>query len=383
MNAPSNILSIIHSNKTSLGDNPALPPEMEDKFLALLVNDYYDYLSSHFDEINIDEISKDLNETLSECKKIESQSESALMELCSEELNYLFRIPNDTVICDVRLVSKVDVKQERLVPETSSEFSFENIDDINDITDEIYKRRMLNALVIGAAMYYSEKIIEESDGLCNVNEYLKKIYKKIMCINNLLMFHTSPSISKKHTDGGVVDVYITDPLTPPKIEAQGVIFPILLEESIRGFLELSISHGLPKDRARAEYITSKTDFKLAEIWDQRLGLPLWKRIEDLMGKIGKSTEEIGLNFIFMELSQLKPKHFNSVMQEIFAHTRIGKKLLNEITNKIQYQKDQDEFNDYMTTKNDGKYQINDSDFTSDELINNDWCSTTILDETDL
>ena len=156
-----------------------------------------------------------------------------------------------------------------------------------------------------------------------------------------------------------------------------------MEETIKGLLELSISHGLPESREKAEYITSKSDFKLAEVWDQRLGLPLWKRIVSVMKNIGEDPLEIGLNFLFMEISKLKPNHFNTVMQEVFANTKAGHHIMKELSNKIQYEKERDEFDDYMSQQtDDNQYPLNDGDFTSDELINDDLCSTNILDETD-
>jgi hypothetical protein len=382
MKLPKNILDIIQSNKTSLGDNPAIPPELEDKFLVYVVSQYYEWLSSYFNSIDIDELTQDLSYSMTECKNIELKNKEALEKLCSDVVNEIFHIPNDTLMMDMKLVDKIDTQQERLVPESSEGFSFGNIEDIKRLTDEIYKRRLLNVLIMGASMYYAEHTELYAEALYHIDPKLKPLYDKILHINDLLLFHTKESLSKKQKDGGNVDVYIADELTPVRIESKGILFPILLEETIKGMLELAIAHGLPSDRERAEFITNKTDFKLAELWDQRLGIPLWKRIIKVIESVGENPLEIGLNFFFMELSQLKPKHFNSAMQEIFANTKAGKHIIKEIANKIHYQQERDDFNDYMSTQQIGQeeYQLNDGDFTADELINDDLCSSTILDE---
>lgn len=383
MKAPKNILDIIISNKTSLGDNPALPPELEEKFLVFLVNEHYNELLKHFDSIDIEELTQDLNTTLTECQRLESKSKEALEQLCYEVVNNIFNIPNDTIEIDMELVSNIDTKQERLTPENSQDFSFDSIEDMNNLTSEVYKRRLLNSLIVGAAMYYAEDVTTYSDKLVKIDGRLVSTYKKIMCINDLLLFHTKQNINGKQTDGGRVDVYLSNPETPVRIVSQGLIFPVLLEETIKGLLELSISHGLPESKEKAEYITSKADFKLAEVWDQRLGLPLWKRIVSLFDEIGEDPLDLGLNFIFMEIAQLKPKYFNAIMQEVLAGTKYGKKILVSISSKIRYNKERDEFDDYMSQKgNEGEYQINDEEFTSDELINDELCSKNILDETD-
>lgn len=383
MNLPKNILDIILSNKTSLGDNPALPPDLEDKFLVFLVDKYYEELLTHFDSIDIQELTDDLSSTMTECKNIENNNKEALEKLCSDIVNEIFNIPNDTLMIDMKLVDKVDTKQERLVPESSEGFSFDSIEDINNLTDEIYKRRLLNVLIMGASMYYSEHTEAYAHNLYKIDDRLKKLYDKIMCINDLLLFHTKQSLSNKQKDGGNVDVYISDELTPVRIESKGILFPILLEETIKGMLELSIAHGLPNERYKAEFITNKADFKLAELWDQRLGIPLWTRIIKTMDEVNEDPLEIGLNFFFMEISQLSPKQFNTAMQEIFANTKAGKHIVKEMSNKIHHQKEMDDFNDYMSShqSNQDEYPINDNDeFTADELINDDLCATTVLDE---
>lgn len=385
MKLPKSILDIITANKTSLGDNPALPPELDEKFLVFLVNDYYSSLLKHFDTINIDELAEDLSETMTECKKIESEHIEALEKLCFNIVNAIFRIPSGTLSIDMKLVNKVDVDNERLIPENSKKFSFENISEIKHITGEIYKRRLLNSLIIGAAMYYAENIHSYTDELGQIDKRLPLLYKKITCINNLLLFHTKQLSANKQMDGGRVDVYISGIDAPVQINAQGVLFPILLEETIRGILELSISHGLPAERNVAEYITSKTDFKLAEVWDQRLGLPLWQQILKVMKESDIDPLDVGLNFIFMELSQFKPKHFNVTMQEIFADTRSGRQIVKKITDSIYRQKELDDFNDYILTQTSNKKEnpLNDEEqFTSDDLINDDLCSSVILDEED-
>lgn len=383
MNAPKNIIDIINSNKTSLGDNPAIPPELNEKFLVFLVNEHYNNIAEQFNHIDIKELSNELSKTITECRRYELQNRQALEQLCMELTNEIFGIPNGTIMIDMKLVDKVDAKQERLVPESTIDYSFDNIEDMNNLTNEIYKRRLLNALIIGAATYYAENISFYTNELNHINPILPSLYKKILSINSLLLFHTKQYKDGNRTDGGKVDVYLSNPETPVKIKAEGIMFPILLEETIKGLLELSISHGLPENREKAEYVTSKSDFKLAEIWDQRLGLPLWNRIVNIMENIGEDPLEVGLNFLFMEISKLKPSHFNAVMQEVFANTKAGHSIMKELSNKIHYEKERDEFDDYMLQQaNDNQYPLNDEDFSSDELINDDLCATNILDETD-
>lgn len=379
MELPKNILNIIASNKTSLGDNPALPPEMDDKFLVFLVNDYYKELLTHFDSIDIEELTDDLSATMTECKRIENENKEALEKLCFEFVNNVFNIPSDTLSIDMELVDKVDTQQERLVPESSDNFSFDSIDDIHSLTNEIYKRRFLNALIVGAAMDFAEHYIFIENKLDEINGRLRENYKKIWFINNLLLFHTKQNLTKKQKDGGNVDVYISDETTSPRIEAKAILSPILVEETVKGLFELAISHGLPKDKEKAEYVMSKADFKLAEVWDQRVGLPLWQRIRKIMRECDVSVHP---SFLFMELASLEKDKFNTTMQEILAGTKMGRHLIKEIARNINYNMDMDDFDDYISNQQlpQDEIPINDEEFTSDDLINDDICSVNVMDE---
>ena len=379
MELPKNILNIIASNKTSLGDNPALPPEMDDKFLVFLVDDYYKELLTHFDSIDIEELTDDLSATMAECKRIENDNKEALEKLCFEFVNDVFNIPSDTLSINMELVDKVDTQQERLLPESSDSFSFDSIDDIHTLTNEIYKRRFLNALIVGAAMDFAEMYIFVENKLDGINETLRRNYKKIWFINNLLLFHTKQNLSKKQKDGGNVDVYISDETTPVRIEVKGILSPILVEETIKGLFELAISHGLPKDKDKAEYIMSKADFKLAEVWDQRVGLPLWRRVRKIMNECEISVQP---SFLLMELASLETDKFNTTMQEILAGTKMGRHLIKEIVRNIHYNMDMDDFDDYISNQQQPQDEIpiNDEEFTSDDLINDDICSINVMDE---
>lgn len=238
---------------------------------------------------------------------------------------------------------------------------------MKNLTDEVYKRRLLNALVSGAAIYYSSNFEFYIKDLFKINPKLPLLYKSIHDINTILLYERK-NISTKNS-GGCVEVYISNGENQVNINAKGLFLPTLLEETIKGILELAISHGLPKDRKKAQYIIGKSDFKLADIWDMRIGLPLWLVIKDLCDELGYDPIKIGVNFIFMELSTLEPPKFNNVMSEIFGKTNKGKNILKNLLQYIEKEKQNDEFDDYVSNKN-NDYQINDGVYyTVDELKN--------------
>ena len=279
-------------------------------------------------------------------------------------------IPDDTLNIEASIVNNIDVDSERLVPEKTDDFSFDSINDMKYLTDEIYKRRMLNCLISGASTMYMFKPDFFLTDLYKINPELPYLYEKIMRYNEILLYSENDNITNEDsTDAGCVNIYIETDMNKVRVHSEGIIFPVLLSETIKGLLELAISHGLPENREKAEYVLKKADFKLAENWDLRLGMPLWNRIEKAFKDIDVNIDEIGVNFFFMQLSMLEPSEFNNFLQEVFLGTKDGMERLFNMVNNIMQEKDMDEFDDYMKNMNASQYQITDADyFEPNELI---------------
>jgi hypothetical protein len=178
---PKHILKALRDNKTSLGEHPSFPPEEEEKFVVNLISKTFEQLTEKNDVNDYETLKEDLGKIIGECKKLERNNIQALEKLCSEIINDMFQIPQDTLKIEANIVDKIDTKAERLVPEkTSDDFSFDDIDDMNNLSDEIYKRRMLNALVTGAAMYYMKVIGEYIKEVFEINSDLPALYKKLI-----------------------------------------------------------------------------------------------------------------------------------------------------------------------------------------------------------
>ena len=371
MKLPSDIIKALNDGKTSLGQHPSFPPEEEDAFTIELITCFFEDLAEGIENenISVDKLKSQLSDALSECKKIETKHTYELEKLCANTVNTIFNIPDNTLKIEMNIVDNIDIKDERLFPEKTIDFTFDDIDDMNYLTDEVYKRRMLDALVVGAAMSLSENIGTYIQGLFEIDSELPYLYKKVFKLNNLLLYLEKDCFDKDSmTDGGKVDVNIKSPMNIVEIKSQGVLMPILLEETIKGILELAISHGLPKKATKAEYVISKSDFKLAEMWDMRLGLPLWLLIENILKEQGFSINEVGANYLLMDIAMLDTTDFNQILKEIFKKTNKGKHLLSEIANSIINRKEESEFDNYMNNKNVDAVVIGDEEYYNPEEL---------------
>lgn len=370
MQLPNNIILSARNNKTSLGDNPCLPPEEEENYITSLLTSYFKHITKDVEYKNVTEIQNELSKLVVKCKKLEKENKQALEEICVNCITELFQIPEDTLDIKGELVGSIEKRNDRLIPEKTSDFSFESVEDMNNLTEIIYKRRMLNSIVAGAALYYTKTFMNYFQKVFELVPELPHLYIRILKLNEILNYLIKDSITDNNGyDAGFVDVYFGSKDTLIQIKAQGVIFPILLNELIKGILEVAIAQGLPKDREKAKYVVGKADFKLAELWDIRIGCPLWQIINREIESIGYNAQEVGINFIIMYFALMDTKEFNENIKEILAQTKKGKEILLEIIEDIITNKEKDEFDDFMKSKNMDVYNINDEEyFDAEELI---------------
>lgn len=373
---PQHILKQLHSHKTSLGNHPSFPPEDEDCFDYKITNNrflnLYNELSKFDDigELNELNLSNILSKLVRECKEIEKPLKDNLEKLCANLVNDLFKIPQDVISFKCELVDSIDNSDKRLTPEKTDDIEIDGVDSLEKLSEEVYKRRLVNSLIQGASLDYSSNIQAYIKDIYELNYKLPMLYDKIIKINNFLLFIKSDITNEKSkTDAGNVDVRLGNDIQQSTIDAKGIIFPIMLNESIKGFLELFAAHGLPEKKEDALYVIKKADFLLAEPWDMILGKPLWDMLINKIKSISDNPIEIGLPFIFTEIVSLSVDEFHSFMKEIFANTKKGKSLIKNMIDFILHEKNKDDFNDYLNNKNSNISIIEDEEYFLPEELN--------------
>ena len=256
----------------------------------------------------------------------------------------------------------------RVKPDNGDSFEFDSVEDMGNLSSEIYKRRMVDALVEGASEYFAYNVKNYVQELFNIQPELPSIYTRIIKSSQFLtLTEDDTDIDASTNEGGYVIVKVGQVDEIPSVEARGAIFPILLQQTVKGILEIAVLGGLPKDRKKARFVMSKADFGMAEKWDSRLGYPLWCKIAESVEKSGNDVETIGYNFILMELADSNIEVFNKTLQEVFANTGKGTKIVGAMCDYIKKNREQDEFEDYIQQQN-SKYPIEDGYFTAEELI---------------
>jgi hypothetical protein len=370
---PPYVYNSAKKHNTSLGESPAFPPS----------NDYdYDYkiLKVRFNEIinTLDELQLPKNEEeaenllyklMKQAVDMEKPFREQLDKLVYNTVYKLFAVPLETINLICELVDEVTPRNAlRIVPEDNSDgdvYTFNDVEEMNQVADIVKQRRFINSLIQGYALIVSTDYqlyndFFEDKGLGDLID----LYEKINALNDYLSFSKKEKINKKKQSLiSYVEVHLGHRDEKTNIKSQGLIFPYLLRETVRGFMELFASHGLPKDNTKAQSIVSLSDFTMAEPWDIRFGKVLWEKI------FPKDIDSTKIPYLFADYVSLPTKDFFDISQNILANTKKGKEYIDSSLKDIDYNIEYNKFLDTIQQKNIETSMINDGYMTSDDLDN--------------
>lgn len=198
-------------------------------------------------------------------------------------------------ISDFRMqATKPKKKEDEEMPEIPS-FDVEDLTDEEVMELEIHKRNMINALVQGAAKkgHYVFQKPEVRERLDAIDPQLYPAYLSVMAINDFMYFSMEQMIEMMSQTGNGVAGKVKlvnkesddeedegggedEPDT--KIVAEGLIFPILCHEVIKGIEESIGRHGLPEDPVMSQQVRAYTDVLSNEPMQLRIGPEIVEKI---------------------------------------------------------------------------------------------------------
>lgn len=369
---PNFLYKAITRGYTSLGDNPAVPDYGDYGFLYLITKERYEETYNRMEDLglptdDIDELVTMINSLTVECMKHERPIRNFLTKICENIVNEILAIPEDTIILKCTLTDKITPKtQPRVMPDEEA-YDFDDIEHMERLKSEVKKRRFIDAMIQGASCYYAlsnvaNNIIKEE--VNKLDSELFSMYEKISAISDFLLFNKPEKIDNKNP---MLDSYVEVKLgrfgKKTIIDSQGIILPSLLKETLRGFFELFSSHSLPKEDNDAMFVIKRADFIIAEPWDMRLGLPIWKRI------INNFKEDIvrEIPYIFTEICC--SEDFDHLMKNLLIGTKYGRETAKDIYDYVVHNTEYSDFKDRIMKKSTDTALISDGCFEKDELMN--------------
>lgn len=366
---PQFLFKLVKTHTTSLGDNEAFPTSDEYPFDYILLKERYNEVCDAIDDIGLESLDEDylmseLSSLVTKCKELETPVRDALEKICENALNKLFAIPEESINMTFKLVDRVKFKSPiRMRPESSDslKYNFKDIADIDLSNKAIGKRRFIDALIQGASYIYANVEGLYIDDIDRINPELPRLYRKIRIINDFLLFTKKEEMSDdKPMQGSYVETHLGIDDAKTTINAQGIIFPLLFHEAIKGLFELFSAHGLPQDREKAQYIIRKADFVLAEPWDLRLGVGLWRMI------FGGVEDTNMIPYMFTSFVKIPTDEFNLSVKEILSNTEKGNEIINALMTDAEYDNGYQQFTNRINARNVDKSLIQDSYFTGAE-----------------
>jgi hypothetical protein len=365
---PNDIKIALRNHKTSLGVHPSFPPEEEIAFDKMVTQERFDEVLTKLKSVNIDNYKPDniervLQSLIKKCKSIEANFKNQLENICYNYIIDLFKVPEGLVSFSCSLVENVDTDK---VPFRKTEtIEFSNINQRSRLHDEVYKRRIINAIITGGALrlsWINKDIVGE---VFELSSELPSLYRDIIILNEYLLFtkNNTGITEKNKKQSGVSYLTIGNENTKNKLLVEAEIFPVLLYESIRGFLEMFAAYGLPSSKFECSYVMSKADYVNAEPWDMRLGPELWDYINEVLGN--PKTDELPM--ILTLLFSQKTEKFNLILQEIFGKTKYSKVIASKILQKAKAELESDDFDELMKKKQTEVNIVNDNYFLPEEL----------------
>ncbi len=214
--------------------------------------------------------------------------------------------------------------------------------DVEDLTDEEllelekHKRNIINAIIQGAAKK-GHYIFQKPDIKARLDEIDPSLYRDylgIMAINDFLYFSMEQMIEmmsqtgqgvagkvelKNNDDEGEEEGEEGEEKPDTKIVAEGMIFPILCHEIIKGIEEGKGRYGLPKDPSLRQKVQGQVDVLSNEPMQLRIGPEIVEKIRlALPDEMYEESNKGLINWFHTLLYQIPAQEFLEVIGQAIS-----------------------------------------------------------------
>jgi len=357
----------LRDRTTSLGVHPIFPESddmhFEEKLMSKRFTDVLKNFKRHHNT-EVADLGTFYQEQAQLIMSIINMEKSNKVELEQMAIN-LIREEFDMTEADVEIVANLtsDFKDfnesdSRQEPERDVDVTFDNHAELEQANKEVYKRRFVNALIQGSAKKVNHMFHVVDEELQNMEPLLPNSYAKLMTGADYA-YMLEANEGKRMMGGRVQVEFPTVEGNRPKITAMAITFPVLIHEIMKGVMEILSRHGLPENADVAKYALAKADYMNAEIWDMRLGPPIWEKFVESL-----PPEDFPLkHHAYVELVALPVDEFNDTMREILLGSREGKAKMQVIIDDVKDDLRNDDFDNAME-------HISDDDYLGPEDLDN-------------
>jgi hypothetical protein len=337
--------------------NPAMKKGPED--VQRLVSNRFQKVAEKLSQVTgIDNLSsqqtqgmiyQEMMRKLPSIMRIEGQHREELEELAKEAALEETEVPADWYEIEALLNRQpINTGNFRMKPEDEEEEEEDENKtpeipsfDVEDLTDEEllelekHKRNIINAIIQGAAKkgHYLFQKPDIKARLDEIDPSLYRDYLGIMAINDFMYFSMEQMIEMMSQTGqgvaGKVELKDNDDegeegeegeeKPDTKIVAEGMIFPILCHEIIKGIEEGKGRHGLPKDPSLRQKVQGQVDVLSNEPMQLRIGPEIVEKIRfALPDEMYEESNKGLINWFHTLLYQIPAQEFLEVIGQAIS-----------------------------------------------------------------
>jgi hypothetical protein len=281
--------------------------------------------------------------------QIEAANKEELEQLAIQASLDETEVPEGWVDIQANLGVPIDVSNFRYQPEEPedeedeeekkeklklSSFDVDELTDEEQLELEKHKRNIINAIIQGAAKrgHYIFQKPNIKRALDRINPELFSLYLAIMAVNDYMYFTQEQMIEMMSQTGqGVAGKVELDPdedgeegdedgegegegESDTVIKADGLIFPILCHEIIKGIEESKGRHGLPKEPGMREKVQGQVDTLANEPMQLRIGPEIVEKIRYSLPDQMFDEDNKGLiNWFHILLYQIEATEFLEII----------------------------------------------------------------------
>lgn len=277
----------------------------------------------------------------SRLERIESRYRDELEEIAIEIVSQVYKIPEDMLNAFLEKPSASDWDDD----ENGQEEEYDDYEDYEDseedLSSEVNKRITLNALSQGAAVHNMMTIHKlASAKIRQLDPKLENMYDQLspglLSPYWLMDFTRMAGMLKDNVVGKAQVKYSGD---NPEVYASGMCFPVLVQELVKGVMELLSHHGLAGlDKRQTKKVLKQADVLEDEPWLIQIGPHLWRSFLKIVPK------NSDLATVVARLAQQDPKWIHDLLSNTLENVHAGRDLT---TQKEQLQEIIDEIEEYV------------------------------------
>jgi len=221
-------------------------------------------------------------------------------------------------------------------PDEEQEAELEIAQIAQELDLEKEKRRMVNMMIQGAAINKNHAYMQIEQELRRINPQIVNTYALLMSGGELAYWVLPEEMQKMMSGGGGgggaagVEKLSFDENGTPVITAQAVVFPVLIQELVKGLMEF-YSYDDNADPNTQRHVHGQTDTLGNELWDIKFGPAVWRQI---LRMIGDDNQEY-MPYIYRHLLELPTTEFNTRMQQFLRGEPEGRQFIADLVTQIK------------------------------------------------